>query len=156
MRTCSLPGDVREAVREARAVHRWAAELRVGLRLCTMTCTGLIASRCDADIQTYEKTRMEIYQELAEIAKECGVDNGDFMRLLVLQTAGGKTNSGNLTGTALKAVVKHHRQVCTLRGVNRGQPVGELLWRDRFACPLLTPSLLFAKPFYPHRSEEFM
>ena len=66
------------------------------------------------DLHTYEKTRLEIYQELAELAMEVGVDHDTFMKLLVLNMSGGKTNSGNGATGALKLVVKHQQAASML------------------------------------------
>ena len=63
------------------------------------------------DAITYEKTRTQIYQELAKVVCEaCGFDENQFLDMLKLDTSGGQKNSGNTTTQALKWYVKMHRQ----------------------------------------------
>lgn len=76
------------------------------------------------DAETYDKSRAEIYQELAELAVACGVELEAFLTVLMLDTTGGAKNSGNSATTALKLVTKHHRQrgihvtpTCAVNGI---------------------------------------
>eukprot|EP01051_Picozoa_sp_SAG22_P025323 SAG22_NODE_7450_length_738_cov_1.453834_1_plen_205_part_01 len=66
------------------------------------------------DIETYDKSRNDIYLELAVLAAECGVEEEPFLKTLMLNTAGGQKNGGNGATGALKLCVKHARQ----RGVH--------------------------------------
>jgi hypothetical protein len=71
-----------------------------------------IYENCDkfTDIETYDKSRSDIYQELAVLAVECGVDEEGFLKTLMLNTLGGQKNGGNGATGALKLAVKHARQ----------------------------------------------
>jgi hypothetical protein len=76
------------------------------------------------DAATYDKSRTDIYQELAELAVAAGVDHEAFLTVLMLDTSGGQKNSGNSATGALKLVTKHHRQrgihvtpTCAVNGI---------------------------------------
>lgn len=60
------------------------------------------------DASTYSKSRIEIYQELSEIAKEF-VSAEDFIRQLEFQVVEGQKNSGNLCTQDIKWLVKYGR-----------------------------------------------
>ena len=63
------------------------------------------------DMETYDKSRADIYLELAHLAAECGVEEEPFLKTLMLNTTGGQKNGGNGATGALKLAVKHARQV---------------------------------------------
>jgi protein-disulfide isomerase len=77
------------------------------------------------DAETYDKTRTQIYQELAKVVcPACGLDESKFLDVLKLDTSNGQRNSGNGTTQALKWYAKMHRQrtvhvtpTCAINGI---------------------------------------
>eukprot|EP01012_Entosiphon_sulcatum_P004622 TRINITY_DN11879_c0_g1_i1.p1 TRINITY_DN11879_c0_g1~~TRINITY_DN11879_c0_g1_i1.p1 ORF type:complete len:214 (+),score=54.90 TRINITY_DN11879_c0_g1_i1:34-642(+) len=62
------------------------------------------------DDQTYEKTRSQIYRDLAELAQEVGVDASQVLALLQYKAAEGQHNNGNEITNDLKLFIRYGRQ----------------------------------------------
>jgi hypothetical protein len=63
------------------------------------------------DVETYDKSRKQIYEELSCIAEKCGVSREKFLQQAALDTSGGQLNSGNSATRILKFYVRQHRQL---------------------------------------------
>eukprot|EP00948_MAST-09A_sp_MAST-9A-sp1_P001135 g1135.t1 len=113
--------------------------------------TKLFEKQSFTDKITWNMTRQQIYEKLAEIICANGNEGkqGAFMDYLKLDETDGKTNSGNAATRVLKFCVKHHRKrgihvtpTCALNGLEIDTSSS---WKLDEWSKLLDPCLLQPK-----------